>query len=353
VPHHGPVPVRAIPRPAFRLAAAAAAIASVLTVTPPAVAAERGPVARAAWRLDDPLLAREWPLRATEVAGRGGAWATAQGAGVLIAVLDTGIDLRHPDLAPNLWTNPSEVPGNGVDDDGNGVVDDVHGADLVHGDGVPADDEGHGTHTAALAAARGGDGFGMAGVAPRARILPIKVLDRDLRADPGTIAAGIRYALAQGARILSVSINGRTRDDRLEAALAEAARAGAVVVASAGNDALDLDATPSYPASSASSAVLAVGASDRRGRPARFSNHGGAVDLLAPGVGVLSAAPDGGFAYRSGTSMSAATVSGALALLSSARPGLPVQRARRALVAAARRNGGRLDVAAALRRLRS
>jgi subtilisin family serine protease len=329
-----------------------AALAVTATATARGAARDRAPVARAAWRLDDPLLSREWQLRSARLVGARGAWATAQGEGVLIAVLDTGVDLRHPDIAPNLWTNPREIAGNGRDDDGDGYVDDVHGVDLVNGSGAPNDDNGHGTHVAALAAARGGDGVGLAGAAPRARIMPIKVHDRDMRGDPETIAAGVRYALAHGARIINVSANGDRPSAALDAALREAAAAGAVVVASAGNDGRDLDAVPSYPASSRSRAVLAVGASDRRGRRALFSNRGRAVRVLAPGVGVLSAAPGAGFERRSGTSMSAATVSGALALLASARPGVTPARARTALVAAARRDRGRLDVAAALRRLR-
>jgi subtilisin family serine protease len=301
--------------------------------------------------LDDPLLGRAWALRAASVAGPHGAWTRARGAGSLVAIVDTGVDLDHPDVAANLWRNPHEVPRNGRDDDGNGIVDDVHGADLVHGDGRPDDDEGHGTHVAALAAARGGDGFGIAGVAPAARIMAVKVLDGARHGEPATIAAGVRYALAHGARIINLSVNGDEPSPDLEAALAAAARAGAVVVASAGNEGRSLDGAPSYPASSASPAVLAVGAVDRRDRVARFSNTGRAVDVLAPGVSVLSAAPGGGFAWRSGTSMSAAGVTGALALLASARPGATPARARAALLAASRAHGGRLDVAGAVRRL--
>lgn len=307
--------------------------------------------ARAAGALDDPLLGRAWALRAAAVTGPHGAWARARGAGSLVAIVDTGVDLSHPDVAPNLWRNPREVPRNGRDDDANGIVDDVHGADLVHGDGRPDDDEGHGTHVAALAAARGDDGFGIAGVAPAARIMAVKVLDGARRGEPATIAAGVRYALDHGARIINLSVNGDEPSPELEAALAAAARAGAVVVASAGNEGRSLDAAPSYPASSPSPAVLAVGATDRRARVARFSNSGRAVDVLAPGVSVLSAAPGGGFAWRSGTSMSAAGVTGALALVTSARPAVSPARARAALLAAARAHGGRLDVAGAVRRL--
>jgi subtilisin family serine protease len=325
---------------------------AVLAVSPAVAQAGQGGSSQARGGLrTDPLLDRQWPLQEADVpGGRTSAWRHADGRGITVAVVDTGLDLEHPDLAPNLWVNPDERAGNGIDDDANGIMDDVHGADLADGDGDPADDEGHGTHVAALIAARGGDGRGMAGVAPAARIMAVKVLDRRRHGTPAAVAAGVRYAVAEGARIINLSVNGDQPSAELDAALGAAWAAGAIVVASAGNDGRDLRVAPSYPASSTSPAVLSVGAVDRGGRLARFSNRG-AVDLLAPGAAVLSAAPGGGYALRSGTSMAAAMASGALALLRSARPDLSLHRLRATLVAAATANGGRLDVADALRRL--
>jgi subtilisin family serine protease len=135
-----------------------------------AIAALSAPAASAAVR-PDPELPDQWALRGDRPMGIASAWAQTIGGAVTVAVVDTGVDLRHRDLAANLWTNVGEVPGNGIDDDGDGIVDDVHGADLLNDDGDPADDNGHGTHVAGIIAARGGNGIGIAGVAWRARIM--------------------------------------------------------------------------------------------------------------------------------------------------------------------------------------
>jgi subtilisin family serine protease len=260
-----------------------------------------------------------------------------------VAVLDSGMDPSHPDLIGAAWTNPFELP-NGADDDRNGVVDDLHGADLVDGDGTPADDHGHGTAEASIVAGRGL--VAVAGVAPAARVLPVRVLDRHNHGTTREAAAGIRYALGHGARILLMALNADRSDPDLEDAIAEAERAGAVVVATAGNDERDLDLRPSFPASLPSEAVLTVGAATATGERAWFSNWGGPVDVVAPGVGVLGAAPGGGTTTLDGTSPAAAHVAGALALLQGARPDLATTTIRDALVATA--PGGRLDLLAAL-----
>src|SRR5919204_5119495 len=142
-----------------RVAALAAAIVALSAA--PAIAAARS----------DPGLPERWALRGDGPMGAASAWARATAGAVTVAVVDTGVDLTHPDLAPNLWTNPGEIPGNGIDDDADGFVDDVHGVDLLDGSGDPRDDNGHGTHVAGIVAARGGNGIGVAGVAWRARIM--------------------------------------------------------------------------------------------------------------------------------------------------------------------------------------
>src|SRR4051794_22773686 len=146
-------------------------LAAALTA---AVAALCVPAATAAVR-PDPERASQWALQGDSPMGAASAWAQITGGDVTVAVVDTGVDLTHPDLLPNLWTNPGEIPGNGVDDDGDGFVDDVHGADFFDHDGDPSDDNGHGTHVAGIVAARGGNGIGIAGVAWRARIMAVKV----------------------------------------------------------------------------------------------------------------------------------------------------------------------------------
>ena len=158
--------------------------------------------------------AEQWALQGDAPMGVDTAWRQTTGADVTVAIIDSGIDLGHPDLAPNLWTNPGEIPGNGVDDDGNGFVDDVHGYDFVDNDGSPQDANGHGTHVAGIVGARGGNGIGGAGVAWQARLMAIRVLDGQARGTTAAVAAGIRYAVDNGARIVNLSLAGPTSTPR-------------------------------------------------------------------------------------------------------------------------------------------
>lgn len=310
---------------------------------------------------EDPMLNDQWALDTAGTLGAHEAWTQSRGAGVVVALLDTGVQLDHPDLAAALWTNPGEIPGNGADDDGNGFADDVHGADLINGDGAPDDDEGHGTHVAGILAAAQGNGIGVSGLAPGARIMPVKVLDAARGGSAAALAGGIRYAVAEGARILNVPLNGDVSTPDIYAAVAEARAAGATVVASAGNDGRDVDATPSYPASLPLDNVVSVTAVDGADRLWSSANRGRrTVDVAAPGVDVLATSRGSDYADRTGTSMAATYVSGALALLSAARPDLGQRELRAALLATTARPGslrgrvrtGTVDVAAAMRRLR-
>jgi subtilisin family serine protease len=256
-------------------------------------------------------------------------------------VLDTGVQLERPELRGHVWTNPGEIPGNGRDDDGDGIVDDIHGADFVNGDGTPADDNGHGTHVAGIIA-----GHGLArGLAPGATILPVKVLGAGKAGNAHWLAQGIDYAVAHGARILNVSVNGDGVSSELEDAIVRAQDAGAVIVASAGNDGRDLSARPSYPVSYPEPAVIGVGATDALRRRAPFSNFGAGVDVTAPGADIISLGTRG-LAYRSGTSMAAAYVSATLALESAAAPAFSGGVLRDVLLRTAR--GGAVDAAGAV-----
>jgi len=305
----------------------------------------------------DPFFGRQWALRSARVRG---AWPSIVGGEVPVAVLDSGIDFSNPDLAPNLWTNSAELPGNGVDDDRNGFIDDVHGADTVGWDGDPADGLGHGTAVASLIGARGDNGFGISGVAWSVRLMPVKVVHDQGWATTATMIAGLRYALSNGARIVNMSLNGPDSSQALDEAIRQAERQGVLVIASAGNDGANRDRVPSYPASVRSRAVITVASTGRAGELAPTSAYGrGSVDIAAPGEGVLTNELGGRCAARSGTSFAAAYVTGAAALLAAARPRASGSRLRNALLASARRGGetgdaiagGRLDVTAALRRL--
>jgi subtilisin family serine protease len=283
----------------------------------------------------------QWPLAARGSLRAPLAWQQSTGNGVVVAVLDTGVQLERPELRGHVWTNPGEIPGNGRDDDGDGIVDDIHGADFVNGDGTPADDNGHGTHVAGIIA-----GHGLArGLAPGATILPVKVLGAGKAGNAHWLAQGIDYAVAHGARILNVSVNGDGVSSELEDAIVRAQDAGAVIVASAGNDGRDLSARPSYPVSYPEPAVIGVGATDALRRRAPFSNFGAGVDVTAPGADIISLGTRG-LAYRSGTSMAAAYVSATLALESAAAPAFSGGVLRDVLLRTAR--GGAVDAAGAV-----
>ena len=305
----------------------------------------------------DPLFGRQWALRRTRAPRT---WPMTLGEGVPVAVLDSGIDLSNPDVAANVWTNPGEVPGNGVDDDANGFVDDVHGADTVGWDGDPSDGFGHGTAVASVIAARGDDGFGLSGMAWDARLMPVKVLHDDGWGTTATMIAGLDYALDEGARIVNMSLNGPDRSQALDDAIRQTEARGVLVVTSAGNDGRNRDRVPSYPASERSTSVITVASTDRAGALAPGSAFGRrSVDLAAPGDEILTSDLGERFTRHSGTSFAAAYVTGAAALLAAAHPDASGARLRAALIASSRRGGrvdaevagGELDAAAALRRL--
>jgi subtilisin family serine protease len=308
----------------------------------------------------DPMLADQWALSEPGATGAPAAWTQSRGDGIVVATLDSGVQLDHPDLAQNLWHNPGEVPGNAIDDDHNGYVDDVYGANIMTSNGDVNDDEGHGTHVAGIIAALGGNGAGGSGIAPGAHIMAVKVLDANRVGNSSLLARGIRYAVDEGARILNVSLNGDGTSLELDDALRYASDRGATVVASAGNNSRDIDLKPSYPASSSLPAVLTVTASQASGGLVGFANRGlQSVDLAAPGDAILSTARGSGYELRSGTSMAAPFVAGSLALLAAARPDLPQPALRDALLQSAARppflagllGSGSLDVAAALHRV--
>lgn len=260
----------------------------------------------------------------------------------VIAILDTGVDINHPDLKGNIWTNEKEANGSDFeDDDNNGYPDDVHGWDFIHntaiiGDGM--DGNGHGTHCAGIAAAVGNNGIGITGANPNAMILPIKVMGDDGTGDIATIVRGIDYAVASGANILSMSLGGGNSTAEYQA-LSKAYAAYIPIVAAAGNNGASIYAPgqPTFPA--AYDIVLGVMASGNNGQRASYSNYDPDgpfytqyantdrnysqkdntslgefwnYDLMAPGTGIMSTLPDGKYGKLSGTSMATPLVAGAL-----------------------------------------
>ena len=291
---------------------------------------------------DDPFFPQQYALANTgQKGGAAGsdidaasAWdISTGGASILVAVLDTGIDMDHPDLAPNLWTNPDEIPGNLVDDDGNGLVDDVHGWDFVNHDDDPHDDYGHGTHVAGIIAAAGDNSVGISGVAWRASILPLKFLDQSGSGTTSDAISAIDYAAAKGARVLNASWGGGGFSMAMLDAIRDAATHQALFVAAAGNDATDSDQIPFFPAGFDSPNIIAVAASDRNDRLAPFSNHGRTtVDLAAPGVEIYSTLPGDAYGFSSGTSMATPHVSGVAALILGFAPGMSAESLRRRIL---------------------
>ena len=248
------------------------------------------------------------------------AWATQtglpNGQGPLIAIIDTGIDYTHPDLATNVWNNPKEVPGVGIDNDGSGYIDDQHGANVNKKTGDPMDDNEHGTHVAGTIAAVINNGQGVAGVAPGVRIMACKFLDSSGSGSSSDAITCLDYAVQKGARIANASWGGGPASQSFLDALNRARAAGLLLVCAAGNESADNDAVPHYPSNYEVDNVLAVGAMTRSEQVASFSNVGlTTVDLFAPGSAILSTIPGGSYASFSGTSMAAPHASGVAALV--------------------------------------
>ena len=310
----------------------------------------------------------------------GEAWqqGVAGAARVHVGVIDEGIKIDHPDLAANIWTNPLET-ANGLDDDGNGYVDDIHGWDFSRDDASVYDGthDDHGTHVAGTVGARGGNGLGVAGVSWRVTLIPAKFLG----ATGGYASDAIRaidYITDLKARhdidvvATNNSWSGEGFSQALEDAIDRGGDAGILFVAAAGNDGTDIDASPRYPAAHRCTTradgsdrgwdcIVAVGGITSGGTRQGDSNWGArSVDLGAPGAGIVSTHPqDDGYAYYSGTSMAAAHVTGGVALCASLDPSRSARRLRELILDTAAPtgslsgrtlSGGRLDVGTLVQR---
>ncbi|MCP4536698.1 MAG: S8 family serine peptidase [Chloroflexi bacterium] len=252
------------------------------------------------------------------------AWDLETGdSGIIVAVIDSGIDYNHIDLTANMWTNPGEVAGNGIDDDGNGYVDDVYGIDVWNHDSDPMDDSGHGTHCAGTIGARGNNSVGVTGVSWDVQLVAIKFLNsNDLGSISGAVEA-IQYAIDHGVHIMSNSWGGIFYSQALYDAVLAARDASILFVAAAGNESRNIDLTPTYPASFDLENIISVAASNRYDDKAWFSNYGKtSVDVAAPGAAILSTAPGNAYSVKDGTSMATPHVSGLATLVKAHYPSL-------------------------------
>jgi subtilisin family serine protease len=282
---------------------------------------------------NDPDFADLWGLHQTSDADIDApeAWDITTGNGlVTVAVVDSGVEHTHPDLAANMWSNPGET-ANGLDDDGNGKVDDVRGWDFVNNDAVPEDVVEHGTHVAGTIGARGNNATGVTGVNWNVRLMALKVGEESLT--DVDIASGFAYACAKGAQVVNGSFGG----PGLSQVLLDAVNAcpNALFVFAAGNASSNNDSVPVSPCVEPAPNIVCVAATDSADSLAWFSNFGvNNVDLAAPGENILSTIP-GSYDFYDGTSMATPHVAGAAALVLAHRPGLTPVELRRALLLSA------------------
>ncbi|MGB6295990.1 MAG: S8 family peptidase [Rivularia sp. (in: cyanobacteria)] len=252
------------------------------------------------------------------------------GEGVVVAVIDTGVDRNHEDLRNNIWTNSGEIADNGRDDDGNGYIDDVYGWNFDSDNNNTMDVEGHGTHVSGTIAGENND-FGVTGIAYDAQIMPVKVLDDSGSGSNSAVADGIYYAVDNGADVINLSLGGTFPSLGVEQAVQYASEQGVTVVMAAGNSG---GQTPLYPASYADEYGIAVGAIEEDQSLASFSNRAGSEELTyvtAPGVDIYSTLPNNQYQSYNGTSMATPHVAGVVALMLSANPNLDNNQIRQIL----------------------
>lgn len=294
---------------------------------------------------NDPQFPEQWALHNTgTTAGHAGAdigvigaWDTTTGSSsTVIAVIDSGIDFSHPDLANNQWTNAAETK-NKQDEDHDGFIDDTNGWDFVADSPTIKDEAGHGTAVAGLIAAEGNNGTGIAGVMWKAQLMNLRVLDKAGTGDVASAVEAIDYATAHGVQVINLSWGTDEASLALKDTIQRADRRNIVVVCSAGNDARDVESAPYYPASFDLTNLISVAATDNQDTLAAWSNAGQThITIAAPGVDVLTTKTGKGYQTISGTSASAPLVAGVAGLVKTLRPQLSAAQTKAMIVSGAR-----------------
>jgi hypothetical protein len=329
----------------------------ILVATPGVRRVEFDRTGTPAYTPNDANWANQWSMRRLNLES---AWDRHLGGPEgIVAVMDTGVNTSHEDLVANLWRNPAEIAGNGLDDDGNGYVDDVFGYDFVGEDAVPNDVHGHGTACAGLAAAVGNNAIGVSGAAPRGRIMSLKAAQDDGYFYLSNNLPAYLYAADNGARVLSMSFYSDSLSEAERDAIEYAWSRNVVLVAAAGNDSTIY---PYYPAAYERTIAVAATTNTSNNLKASFSDWGSWVDVAAPGVSCATTVTNGGYTNGfAGTSAACPHVAGVAALLIGADPTRPAQAIRNAIEDTARplvegafgeyTNYGLVDADAALRTL--
>lgn len=289
--------------------------------------------------MNDPAINQAWGLKKADASR---AWEVSQGdKRIVVAVIDTGIDVRHEDLKANLWTNPGEIgkdkngrdrSKNGIDDDANGFVDDVHGWNFVSNNHDLTDNHGHGSHIAGIIGAEAGNGTGIAGIAPKVSLMILKYYDPKVpKTDnlKNTVEA-IRYAIKQRVNVINYSGGGTEFSKDEHDAIEEARQAGILFVAAAGNERSNSDKFKYYPADYELSNIISVTAIDPGTEVLPSSNYGiETVDIAAPGQNILSTLPNNSYGYMTGTSQATAFVTGAAVLVMARRENFTPEEVKR------------------------
>lgn len=284
---------------------------------------------------NDPLFDQQWGL-----GGNNGphhidatsAWAVEKGhKKVAIVVIDSGIDYTHPDLVNNMWTNPNEIPNNGIDDDNNGYIDDVHGVNVITGSGDPMDTDGHGTFMAGVIGAEGNNGMGVTGVMHHVSLIACKFLDQGT----GTVEGAVKcldYVADLATRDIGVTIvatnnawGGGSKNAALQAAIERQRRLGILFVTTAGALAHNVDKNPVYPASYGLDNMIVTTSMNPSGLLASFASYGpNTVFIASPGQNIMSTLPNNEYGFYSG-SASTGFVTGVVGLMKAKNPALTYQ----------------------------